>query len=221
MIALPGVLGLAASLGARELVLMNGWMSNKRGYYDLAEAAAKARRKPLLVVGRPRGRDHGVGDVCIDLNGCPECPEKGVRGDVRDMSMFPDKTFGAVFVGSVLESISSDFDKAVREIHRVGDEVFVQHIFDSSLSSRFHPETSTTIHAAPPTVPWVEYTHHADGIRRVVFQNGHGLAGIKLMDVYNEAVKVAAAECRAKGAPIEKAANAVTKTILELAGIVS
>jgi len=50
---------LAGGMTARELVLMDGWFHRRTELYNAAVAAARARGKPLLVIGRPRGRAHG------------------------------------------------------------------------------------------------------------------------------------------------------------------
>jgi hypothetical protein len=56
---LPAVAGIAGAMGAKELVMNDQWFSRRKALYGLAQAAARRRGKPLLVVGRPRGRDHG------------------------------------------------------------------------------------------------------------------------------------------------------------------
>lgn len=43
----------------REILQMAEWYDRRTKLYGLAEAAARRRGKPLLVVGRPRSRSHG------------------------------------------------------------------------------------------------------------------------------------------------------------------
>ena len=57
--ALPALAGIAGAIGAKELVLNDQWFVRRTALFGQAEAAARRRGKPLLVVGRPRGRDHG------------------------------------------------------------------------------------------------------------------------------------------------------------------
>jgi SAM-dependent methyltransferase len=77
--------------------------------------------KPLLVVGTPHGM-YGCGDVVLDLDNNGEC-QNTVVGSVENIP-FPDKHFGAVFASHVLEHVC-DPHKALSELHRVSDNVFV------------------------------------------------------------------------------------------------
>lgn len=159
------ILPLAIGAGAAtvtELLIYLKWTRRRRDLFLRAEDAARRSGKPLLVVGRPRGKAHGCGDFCVDLVGAPECPAQAAA-DVRDLSLFGDGTFGAAYVGHVLESVGEGFWMAVSELHRVADEVFVAHIPDEALSSLLHPEAFCTIHAAPPEAPYYLYTPHRDG----------------------------------------------------------
>ena len=57
--ALPALAGIAGAMGAKELVLNDQWFARRTALFGQAQAAAQRRGKPLLVVGRPRGRAHG------------------------------------------------------------------------------------------------------------------------------------------------------------------
>tara|TARA_Y100000034_G_scaffold136416_1_gene212760 strand:+ start:1940 stop:2440 length:501 start_codon:yes stop_codon:yes gene_type:complete len=110
------------------------WRDRSR-LFKRAQEVAKARGKPLLVVGRPFGwsdstqsslKRHGCGDVCIDITGCPEC-QQGHKADVSDLSRFEDNSFGAAFASCVMEHVD-DLPEAWRELNRVtGGNVFVVH----------------------------------------------------------------------------------------------
>jgi len=89
-----------------------------------------------------------------------DCPKGGMVMDARDLRAFGDKQFGAVFVGSVFESIDPGLRQAVREAARVADEMFVHHIDARSLSAEWHPETRNVIYVAPPTAPYVAWRRH-------------------------------------------------------------
>jgi SAM-dependent methyltransferase len=93
----------------------------RRILYGRALAAARARDKPLLVVGSPHGM-YNCGDVLLDLKDTGEC-ESFTEGSVENMP-FEDDRFGAVFVSHVLEHVC-DPRRALTELHRVADEVFV------------------------------------------------------------------------------------------------
>jgi hypothetical protein len=56
---LAALAGMAGAMGAKELVLNDQWFARRTTLFGLAQCAARRRGKPLLVVGRPRGRDHG------------------------------------------------------------------------------------------------------------------------------------------------------------------
>jgi len=154
----------AAPMAAREALLCQEWFRRRRELYDQAEAAARLRGKPLLVIGRPRGRDHGPGDVTVDLHPAVvrECP-RGIQADARDLRMLRDKAFGAVYVGEVFECVTPDLETAVREAFRVADEMFVQHIDPRSLSAELHPECHNVILLAPPSYPFVVWRRISDG----------------------------------------------------------
>lgn len=102
----------------------------------------------------------------MDIVGCPECPHAKV-GDVKNLP-FKDKEFGVVFVGHVLECIAgADMQKALDELYRVADKVYVAHLPDDTLSARYLSEVRSIIHAAPPTIYGVEYTDLISGERRL------------------------------------------------------
>lgn len=95
---------------------------DRRQNYARAKAVALRRGKPLLVVGEPDG-EYPCGDVTVDVRPRSVCPSY-VRADVQDLSTFRDKQFGAVLCSHVLEHVD-DPGKALRELHRVADEVFI------------------------------------------------------------------------------------------------
>ncbi|RLC83493.1 MAG: hypothetical protein DRJ03_16980 [Chloroflexi bacterium] len=101
--------------------------------YRKALRYARSRKKPLLVVGNPKGR-HGKGDVCIDINPEPGC----LKADVHNLSMFPDKYFGAAFVSHVLEHIENPRG-ALDELTRVADRVYILTPSPFKLNSWLHP----------------------------------------------------------------------------------
>lgn len=109
---------------------------NRNQKYGEAEAFAKYRGKPFLVVGGPYGvsplrhlfhfKAHGCGDLCLDIDAraCQGC--KMVVADIRDIP-FSDKYFGAAFASHVIEHLptESDAEQAVHELYRVADDVWI------------------------------------------------------------------------------------------------
>jgi len=111
-------------------------------YYNKAHKISRKLKKPLLVVGRPRFAHglgpplHGCGDICVDIEGCPECP-KSKKADVTNLP-FKDKQFGAVFCSHVLEHIKNP-KKAIKELARVGNYVVILFPTKLSILARIHP----------------------------------------------------------------------------------
>ena len=114
----------------------------RRDGFTRARAYADLVGKPLLVVGVPKAlwNNHPCGDVTIDI-------ESSVKGacsfqiaDVRSIP-YPDKYFGASFTSHVLEHLLTieDAKKALRELHRVSDKVFVVSPHKDSLLAWMHP----------------------------------------------------------------------------------
>lgn len=115
---------------------------------DVADLAGK----PLLVVGGPWGTSpfrhlmripaHECGDVCIDAipSACEGCPCI-MEADIRDIP-FPDGAFGAALVCHVLEHLPTveDCKKAVAELYRVSDQVFVASPSKRFIIAWLHPD---------------------------------------------------------------------------------
>lgn len=100
---------------------------------DKAIEAAKRRGKPVLNVGAGTP-DSSIrvsilgpvtwGDVNCDIAGAGYCtPQNVCHCDIHDIP-YPDKHFGSVIATHVLEHVD-DPQRALRELQRVSDEVFV------------------------------------------------------------------------------------------------
>lgn len=155
--------------GLNELLHFMSWTRRKQAIYEAAFKRARVLGKPFLVIGRPTSiygaHAHDCGDVCVDIEGCPECPG-GIKGDIRDLSQFKAGQFGTVYVGHVFEELpAADVPKAFAEITRVADEAFVAYLPDKSISSKLCPRVRTVVHTAPPRTPYIEYTDIVTGIR--------------------------------------------------------
>lgn len=91
-----------------------------------ARAYSRKAGKPMLNIGSGM---FGYGDVNMDVERF-DVPNF-VKGSVEDMRMFRKKQFGSVYASHVLEHVS-DPDKALKEMQRVADRVFVvkPHFYD-------------------------------------------------------------------------------------------
>lgn len=97
---------------------------------------SRKRRKPLLVVGNPRGR-HPCGDVNVDIKPSGECPNM-IKADAHDLSMFGNKEFGAVYMSHVIEHLD-DPERALYELMRVADVVVLVYPFFWSFDTLLVP----------------------------------------------------------------------------------
>ncbi len=107
--------------------------------YKAAEEESRKRKKPLLVIGRPKGR-HGFGDICLDIEGC-ECIYGNdcisFIADVRELSKLFDEKSVVTFCSHVLEHLSlDDCKKAIKEIKKVSDIAFILYPNKYSLIAR-------------------------------------------------------------------------------------
>ncbi len=82
---------------------------------------ADRARKPLLNVGCKSAYTKSS-DINLDIE--KRKVPRFVRGDIQDLTMFDDKEFGAVYASHVLEHVD-DPDTALKELHRVSENVFI------------------------------------------------------------------------------------------------
>ena len=105
-------------------------------YYKMAQEVAKKKNKKLLVIGDPYsghmttiiGRNilgnYGCGDLCTDLNGCPQCPN-AKKGYLEEVIPKMKTNSCVIFIASVLEYVD-DLDKLYKELERVsGKDLFI------------------------------------------------------------------------------------------------
>ena len=117
-------------------VLLNETRYKNRKCREAVESSRKLK-KPLLVAGGPWGGRpwrrifkipaHIMGDVSIDIfPGAVEGHPNGIVANVMHLP-FPDKVFGAVLASHLLEHLhdTSEAKKALDELNRVADEVFI------------------------------------------------------------------------------------------------
>lgn len=138
-------LGQSLLVGIGIGIIMNetNELMERRQVFQQARLYADAVRKPLLVVGTPKQVawfHHPGGDVTIDIDPNIDSAVPYQIMDVRNMS-FSDKQFGASFISHVLEHLNSidDASKAIAELRRVSDKVFVAIPHKTSLLAWLHP----------------------------------------------------------------------------------
>lgn len=145
------------------LLLLAGWelgtaalrlMDRKRIFAE-AQARAAELGRPLVVVGDPFGGGftrlfpaYTCGDLCVDLNGCPKCPEQLAADITKDKLPLCDDS-AVVFVSCVLEYVD-DIQAAWRELRRVaGPELYLVRVGGWSLSSWLFPGAKWILSQVP------------------------------------------------------------------------
>lgn len=133
--------GLALYEGTQQAVELD----ERWAIFCQARDYADSVGKPLLVVGVPKfdESNHPRGDVTIDI--CPDIPTSCPYeiADVRDIP-YPDKFFGSCFASHILEHLNTMADacRALDEMSRVADKVFIVSPHKSSILAWLHPEHS-------------------------------------------------------------------------------
>lgn len=136
---IKGILIVAAAFQA--VVYMRA-VQERRDVFTQARNYADNVGKPLLVVGTPKFVfNHPCGDVTIDIDPRTTRWCNTQIADVRDIP-YPGKYFGAAFASHVLEHLPTVAEayKALDELHRVADEVFVVVPSKLSLPAWLHPQ---------------------------------------------------------------------------------
>lgn len=143
------LLALASAEGALALQRWN----NRRLTFAAAVQRARALGRPLFVIGDPDAgahtrlvRAYGCGDLCIDLRGCPRCPNarnaditRGPLADIADDS-------AVVFVACVFEYVG-DLPAALAELSRIAgrpDNLFAVTVQPWSFTAALYPGTRWT-----------------------------------------------------------------------------
>lgn len=135
-----------------QLFVWRGEVVLKNERYQNALNSASRRGKPLLIAGGPYGHRkirhllkmpaHGGGDVCLDIDrNAVEGHPKAVIASVTDIP-FSDKSFGAAFASHLLEHLPNieSAEKALSELGRTADEVFLVSPSKQSISGWMHPD---------------------------------------------------------------------------------
>jgi len=151
VLVLPYVVEMVISLTVRR------W--KRRDYFRRAREKARLTGKPLMVIGDPDtgcvnhyfGRDYDCGDVCLDLTGCPRCPDgtRKIRGSLEEA--LPGMPTGGyvVFVSCTLEYVEG-IRSVVDELQRVsGGDLYVVNVEPYS-PLHFLLKTRQILTSAPP-----------------------------------------------------------------------
>lgn len=119
-----------------DIVFRRNW--RRHTVYKAARRRSEQSGKPLVVIG---ANDlggisgsiagamslYGCGDMCVDLQGCPSCPN-GVQADIKTVLPRMETNSAVVFVSVVLEYID-DLPSVMDELLRVsGGDLFVVYI---------------------------------------------------------------------------------------------
>lgn len=138
------VLGYAAVFEAAAALVRQ---SERTAAYRAANERAVTLQRRLVVVGDPDAgfhtrmwRAYGCGDVCVDLNGCPQCPVTVVADVTKRVGELEDDS-AVVFVSCVLEYVG-DVQAAMSEILRIAgsrENVFLVNVQPWTLTARLYP----------------------------------------------------------------------------------
>lgn len=117
-------------------------LRERRNAFNQARNYANSVGKPLLVIGTPKlVFNHPCGDVTIDIN--PDMA-RYCSTEVADIRAIPygSQYFGAAFVSHVLEHLPTvtDAHKALDELHRVAEKVFIVSPSKISVLAWIYPE---------------------------------------------------------------------------------
>lgn len=119
----------------------------KRRYkYKQASERAEQTGKKLLVIGDPyngiasklTGCDYGCGDLCLDLTGCPNCPNS-IKGRLEDTIESINLDEYVVYISCVLEYVD-DLDYIMNYLNQMDkNDLFVVNVEWYSLMAYFYP----------------------------------------------------------------------------------
>lgn len=118
----------------------------RRIVYQKAKKRAKETGKKLLVIGDPyngiasksTGIDYSCGDVCIDLTGCPMCPES-IKGRLEDTIGKLNLDEYVVYISCVLEYVD-DLEYINKFLDKVNKkDLFVVNVEWYSFMAWFYP----------------------------------------------------------------------------------
>lgn len=126
----------------------------RHSVFRYARDYADSTGKPLLVVGGPKWSfSHSCGDTTIDIDPNLNSVCDYEVADIRAIP-YPDGYFGAAYASHVLEHLPTlaDGEKALRELHRVADKVFIVSPHKTSIIAWLHPDHHLWVKHAGDTI---------------------------------------------------------------------
>lgn len=152
--------------------------SKKSFLYKLALQKSQQTKKPLMVIGDPKngnffnrfivhpliGEPYGYGDICFDLNGCPENKGNNIKGKLEDIlskKFFKTNSF-VIYISQTLEYVPThDLDGVIKELTRIsGKDLFVVNMDFKNDSYQDRNQTfvrNNIILKCPPEYNYFEY----------------------------------------------------------------
>ncbi len=118
----------------------------RRSTFKAAQNRAKETGKKLLVIGDPyngiasktTGIDYSCGDVCVDLTGCPMCPES-IKGRLEDTIGNINLNDYVIYISCVLE-YTDDLPKIMEYLNKVNKkDLYVVNVEWYSFMAWFYP----------------------------------------------------------------------------------
>jgi hypothetical protein len=118
----------------------------RRLLYKKAINRSKLTGKKLLVIGDPynglaskiTGCDYGCGDICLDLTGCPDCPNS-IKGKLEDVIADINLDEHIVFISCVLE-YTEKIEYIMSYLNKMNkDDLFIVNVEWYSLMAYFYP----------------------------------------------------------------------------------
>jgi hypothetical protein len=160
------ILILIFSILIYEMVLSYTRVQRRKQIFKVAQQRSIETKKPLLVIGDPEngstnfvlGRSYGCGDVCVDLTGCPGCPN-GVQEKIESFLVKKKSNSYVIFISCVLEYVNpNQIDLILQELERVsGNDLYVVSVDPLSITALFYPTRWITGESAPNQIILNEY----------------------------------------------------------------
>jgi hypothetical protein len=98
--------------------------------------------RDMLQGGDWRTYAYGYGDVCIDINGCPQVadkPGRSIKADLKDVLPTLATNSAVIFISCVLEYVD-DLPTIAAELERIsGGDLFIVNMEPHSLKTRYAP----------------------------------------------------------------------------------
>jgi len=128
-----------------QLAIQSVELEERLKLYSQAKEYARARGKPILIIGRPKGKhpcgELSEGDICLDIDPkvCEECPNCFV-GNAEQLSLyFPRKYFACTVFMHSLEHMDNPI-QALTEAEYVSDRIYIAAPRKSSIPAIIHPD---------------------------------------------------------------------------------